>query len=108
MEEIKMKGMNNILKQAQQLQSKMTQLQEEMANKTVEASAGGGMVTVVANGKQQIVSIKIAPEVVDSNDIEMLEDVVLAAVNSALEKAQEMVTNAMSGIAGNMKIPGLF
>ncbi|MFH0925974.1 MAG: YbaB/EbfC family nucleoid-associated protein [bacterium] len=102
------KGMDGVLKQAQQLQSKMSKLQEEMANKTVEASAGGGMVTVVANGKQQIVSIKIDPEIVDPGDIEMLQDVVLAAVNSALEKAQEMMANAMAGITGNMKIPGLF
>ena len=103
-----MKGMGNILKQAQQLQSKMSKMQEEMANKTVEATAGGGMVTVVANGKQQIVSIKIDPEAVDPNDVDMLQDVVLAAVNSALGKSQEMVASAMSGIAGNMKIPGMF
>ena len=101
-------GMNNLVKQAQQMQQKMLQMQEEMAQKTVEATAGGGMVTVVANGRAEIVSVKIEQQVVDPDDVEMLEDLVLAGVNEALRKAQEMMTNEMSKVTGGMKIPGLF
>ena len=102
-----MKGMGNMMKQAQKLQSKMLQLQAEMENKTVEATAGGGMVKVVANGKQQILSIQIEKEVVDPEDVEMLQDLVVAAVNDALTKAGEMVSSEMSKLTGGMKIPGL-
>lgn len=102
-----MKGMGNMMKQAQKLQSKMLRMQEELAQKTVETSSGGGMVTVVANGAQQIVSIKIEKEVVDPEDIEMLEDLILAAVNDALAKSQAMVSAEMGKITGGMKIPGL-
>ena len=102
-----MKGMGKMLKQAQQLQSKMLKLQEEMAGKTIEATAGGGMVKVVANGKQQIVSIRIEKEVVDPDDVEMLQDLILAAVNDALSKSQEMVSEEMSQLTGGMNIPGL-
>ena len=102
-----MKGMGNMMKQAQKLQSKMMKMQEELAGKTVEATAGGGMVTVVASGKQQIVSIKIEEEVVDPEDVEMLQDLVLAAVNDALAKSQEMVTSEMSKLTGGLNIPGL-
>jgi DNA-binding YbaB/EbfC family protein len=102
-----MKGMGNMMKQAQQLQSKMLRMQEELANKTVETSAGGGMITVVANGAQQIVSIQIEKEVVDPEDVEMLQDLVLAAVNDALAKSQEMVSGEMGKLTGGMKIPGL-
>jgi DNA-binding YbaB/EbfC family protein len=102
-----MKGMGNMLKQAQQLQAKMLKMQEELAERTVETTAGGGMVKVVANGKQQIVSIRIEKEVVDPDDVEMLQDLVLAAVNDALSKAQEMVSAEMSKITGGMSIPGL-
>ena len=102
-----MKGMGNMMKQAQQLQSKMLRMQEELAQKTVETSAGGGMITVVANGAQQIVSIQIEKEVVDPEDVEMLQDLVLAAVNDALAKAQEMVSGEMGKLTGGMKIPGL-
>ena len=101
-------GMNNLVKQAQQMQQKMLQMQEEMAQKTVEATAGGGMVTVVANGQAEVVSVKIEQQVVDPDDVEMLEDLVLAGVNEALRKAQEMMTNEMSKVTGGMKIPGLF
>lgn len=101
-------GMGNILKQAQQLQKKMASMQEELGEKTVEASAGGGMVKAVANGKQQLVSISIEKEVVDPEDVEMLQDMVLAAVNEALSKSQEMVSSEMSKITGGMGIPGLF
>ena len=102
-----MKGMGNMMKQAQQLQSKMLKLQEEMAEKTVEASSGGGMVKVVANGRQQLLSIQIEKEVVDPDDLEMLQDLILAAVNDALLKSQEMVTEEMSKLTGGMNIPGL-
>lgn len=102
-----MKGMGNMMKQAQKLQAKMMRLQEEMAEKTVETTAGGGMVKVVANGKQQVISIQIEKEVVDPEDVEMLQDLVLAAVNDALVKSQEMVSAEMSKLTGGMNIPGL-
>ncbi len=102
-----MKGMANMMKQAQKLQAKMMKMQEELAAKTVESSAGGGMVKVVANGRQQILSIQIEQEVVDPEDVEMLQDLVLAAVNDALAKAQEMVSSEMSKLTGGMNIPGL-
>lgn len=102
-----MKGMGKMMKQAQQLQAKMLKLQEEMASKTVETTSGGGMVRVVANGRQQLESIKIEKEVVDPDDVEMLEDLVLAAVNDALVKSHEMVTQEMSKLTGGMNIPGL-
>ncbi len=95
------------MKQAQQLQSKMARMQEEMAQKTIEASAGGGMVKVVANGKQEVVSIHIEKEVVDPDDIEMLQDLILAAVNEALVQSQKMVSDEMSKLTGGMNIPGL-
>jgi len=104
------KGIGELVKQAQKLQSQMAKVQEEMASKTVEGSAGGGMVTVIANGKQEVMSIKIDPEVVDPNDIEMLQDLVVAAANDALKKAQELVTSEMSKLTGgmNLNLPGLF
>ena len=105
-----MKGMpdiGNLMKKAQQLQEKMAKMQEELSDRTVEASAGGGMVTVVANGKQEIVSIKIDPEVVDSDDVEMLEDLVMASVNEALDQAKEMAGAEMNKITGGVKIPGM-
>ena len=102
-----MKGMGNMMKQAQKLQGKMAKLQEELADKTVEASSGGGMVKVVANGKQQVISIDIEKEVVDPEDVEMLQDLVLAAVNDALAKSQEMVNSQMGKLTGGMNIPGL-
>ena len=102
-----MKGMGNMMKQAQKLQAKMLRLQEELAEKTVETAAGGGMVKVVASGKQQIVSIQIEKEVVDPDDIEMLQDLVLAAVNDALAKSQEMVSSEMSKLTGGLNIPGM-
>ncbi|MEW6671429.1 MAG: YbaB/EbfC family nucleoid-associated protein [Thermodesulfobacteriota bacterium] len=102
-----MKGMGNMMKQAQKLQTQMMRLQEEMAEKTVEATAGGGMIKVVANGRQQILSIQIEKEVVDPDDVEMLQDLVLAAVNDALQKSQEMVSAEMSKLTGGLNIPGL-
>ena len=102
-----MKGMANMMKQAQKLQAKMLKLQEELAEKTVETSAGGGMVKVVANGKQQIVAIQIEKEVVDPEDVDMLQDLILAAVNDALQKSQEMVSAEMSKLTGGLNLPGL-
>ena len=102
-----MKGMGKMMKQAQQLQSKMLKLQEEMAKKTVETTSGGGMVKVAANGRQQVVSIQIEKEVVDPDDLEMLQDLILAAINDALIKSQEMVSGEMSKLTGGMNIPGL-
>lgn len=102
-----MKGMGDMMKQAQQLQSKMLKMQEEMAEKTVETSAGGGMVKVVANGKQQIMSIQIEKEVVDPEDVEMLQDLILSAINEALTKSQEMVAAEMSKLTGGLNIPGI-
>jgi len=96
-----------MMKQAQQLQSKMLKLQEELAEKTIETTSGGGMVKVVANGKQQVVSIQIEKEVVDPDDLEMLQDLILAAINDALIKSQEMVSGEMSKLTGGMNIPGL-
>ena len=102
-----MKGMANMMKQAQKLQSKMLQMQEELAQRTVEASAGGGMVKIVVNGKQQIVSVQIEKEVVDPEDVDMLQDLVQAAANDALARAQEMVNAEMSKLTGGLSIPGL-
>ncbi len=102
-----MKGMGNMMKQAQKLQAKMLRLQEELAEKTIETTAGGGMVKVVANGKQQIVAIQIEKEVVDPEDVDMLQDLVLAAVNDALAKSQEMVSTEMAKLTGGLGIPGL-
>ncbi|MBN2468076.1 MAG: YbaB/EbfC family nucleoid-associated protein [Deltaproteobacteria bacterium] len=103
------KGIGELMRQAQKLQSQMAKVQAEMAEKTIDGSAGGGMVTVIANGKQEIVSIKIEPEVVDPQDVEMLQDLVQAAVNDALKKAQEMVAKEMSKLTGGLglNIPGL-
>ena len=102
-----MKNMGNLMKQAQKLQSKMLKMQEELADKTVETSAGGGMVKVVANGRQQILSIEIEKEVVDPDDVEMLQDLILSAVNDALVKSQEMVSEEMGKLTGGMNIPGM-
>ena len=103
-----MKGMGNMMKQAQKLQKKMMKVQEELAERTVETAAGGGMVKVAANGKQQILSIEIEKEVVDPDDVEMLQDLVLAAVNDALQKSQEMVSSEMGKLTGGLNIPGMF
>ena len=101
-------GMGNLFKQAQQMQQKMVKMQEELAQRTVEASVGGGMVSVTVNGKNELLRLRIEPQVVDPDDIEMLEDLVLAGVNEALRKSQEMISDEMSKLTGGMKIPGLF
>ncbi|MFZ7131551.1 MAG: YbaB/EbfC family nucleoid-associated protein [Eubacteriales bacterium] len=102
-----MGNMAGMMKQVQKMQQDMQKMQEELEEKEVEASAGGGAVTVVVTGKKNIVSIKIDPEAVDNDDIEMLEDLILAAVNEALRNADEMVAKEMSKITGGMNIPGL-
>ncbi len=102
------KGLGNIMKQAQAMQQKMTRLQEELETREVEASAGGGMVTAVVNGRQQLLSLKVEKSVVDPEDVEMLQDLILAAVNEAIKKSQEMMQSEMGKITGGMNIPGLF
>jgi len=99
---------NKLMKQAKKMQAKMAEMQAELARKTVESSVGGGMVKVIANGRQEVLSIKIDPEVVDPEDVEMLEDLILSAVNDALRRAQEMVSEEMKKLTGGLKIPGLF
>lgn len=102
------KNVNNVIRQAQKMQEEMEKVQEDMQTKTVEASSGGGMVTVVATGGKQIESIKINKDVVDPEDVETLEDLILVAVNDAINKADDMMTEGMSAITGGLKIPGLF
>ena len=96
-----------MLRQAQQLQQRMVKIQEELESATVEATAGGGVVAVVVNGKMGLESLTIDPEVVAPEDVDMLQDLVLAAVNEGLEKAQKMVSDRMSSVTGGMNIPGL-
>jgi len=100
--------MNEMLRQAQMMQNKIARVQEEVALKTVSANSGGGMVTVIANGKQEVVSLKIEPQVVDPKEVEMLQDLIVAAINSALKASQDMVNQEMSKATGGMQIPGLF
>jgi DNA-binding YbaB/EbfC family protein len=102
-----MAGIGKFLKQAQKMQKDMAKIQAEMASKTVEATAGGGMVTVMVNGNQEINSIKIEKEVIDPDDMEMLENLVIAAINEGLRKSKEMVSGEMSKLTGGMNIPGL-
>lgn len=102
-----MKGFGNMMKEAQKLQEKMLAMQEEIAKRKVDATAGGGMVTVEANGKQEILSIKIDPEVINKDDAQMLEDLVLAACNEALRKSRELVQQELGKLTGGMKLPGL-
>ena len=103
-----MKGMNDLLRQAQVMQNKMLKLQEETGARTVEASSGGGMVRVTSNGKQEIQAIIIEKDVVNPEDVEMLQDLVLTAVNEALRQAREMMEREMSALTGGMKLPGIF
>jgi DNA-binding YbaB/EbfC family protein len=101
-----MGNMNNMMKQAQKMQREMMKVQEEIEQRTVEASAGGGAVTVVVSGKKDIRSIVIKPEVVDPDDIEMLQDLIMAAINEAMRQADEMVAKEMSKITGGLNLPG--
>ena len=102
------KGLGGMLKQAQKIQAQLAKIQEEMAQRTIEASSGGGMVSVVVNGKQEVISIKIEREVVDPDDIDMLQDLILAALNEGIRKSQEMVSEEMRKLTGGLSIPGLF
>ncbi len=102
-----MQNFGNIMKQAKKMQEKMVELQEELAVKRVEATAGGGMVSVAVNGKFEILSLKIEKEVVNPDDVEMLQDLIVAAVNEGIRKAQEMAAAEMGKITGGMQIPGL-
>ncbi|MDD3731603.1 MAG: YbaB/EbfC family nucleoid-associated protein [candidate division Zixibacteria bacterium] len=100
-------GLGDMMKQVQKMQAKMEEMQAELEKLTVEASSGGGMVKVVANGKSDIISITIDPEVVNKDDIEMLQDLIVAAVNQAREKAQQLQSEQISNLTGGLKIPGL-
>jgi len=103
-----MKDIGKLLKQAQKVQAKVAEMQAELAGKTVEASAGGGMVKVVMNGGHEVVSVTIDPEVVDPSDVEMLEDLVSAAFNEARSRVDEMIKSEMSSITGGLPLPGMF
>lgn len=103
-----MKGLGDLMKQAQRMKAEMDRIQAEVAAKTVEGSAGGGMVTVVANGKCEILSVRIDPEVARGEDLEMLLDLVMAAANDALRKARELLAQEVSRVAGGLGLPGLF
>ncbi len=100
-------GMSGLLKQAQEMQARFAKIQEELARKTVVATAGGGMVRVTVNGQLVLASIKLDPVVVDPEEVEMLEDLVRAAVNEGLRRAREMASEEMSKLTGGLKIPGL-
>ena len=102
------KGLGNIMKQAQQMQTRIARMQQELETKEVEASAGGGMVTARVNGKQELLSLSIEKAVVDPEDVEMLQDLVMAAVNQAIKLSQDMIKEEMGKVTGGMNIPGLF
>jgi DNA-binding YbaB/EbfC family protein len=102
-----MGSMGNMMKQVQKMQQDMARLQAELEQRTVESSAGGGMVSVVVSGKKELKKIKINPAAIDPDDVEMLEDLVMAAVNEGLRKADEMVTSEMAKLTGGLNIPGL-
>ena len=101
------KGFGNIMKQAQQMQAKLLKVQEELEEMRVEGNAGGGMVKVIANGKQDVLEIKIDPEVVDADDVEILEDLILAALHEARANSQEIMNEKMKSVTGGLNIPGL-
>lgn len=103
-----MKGLNGLMKQAQQMQQKMATLQKELESREIETSSGGGMIKIKITGKQQILSISINKECVDPNDVAGLEDLVKTAVNQAVKESQDMVSGAMSKITGGINIPGMF
>lgn len=100
-------GIGNMMKQVQAMQAKMEKIQAELEEERVEGSSGGGMVKVIANGKQDIVSIEIDKEVVDPEEVDMLQDLIVAAINQAREKAQELQSERMSGLTGGLSLPGL-
>jgi DNA-binding YbaB/EbfC family protein len=97
----------SFMRQAQELQARLAKAQQELAEATIEASSGGGAVKVTVNGQQQVLSVKISPEAIEPDDVEMLEDLVMTAVNEALAKAQEMAAKHMGKLTGGLNIPGL-
>lgn len=101
-------NMNTMLRQAKKMQEEMERVQTELEEKTVETSAGGGVVTVMMKGTKEIIGIKIKPEAVDPDDVEMLEDLIMAAVNEASQKVSEMMEEGMGAITGGINMPGLF
>lgn len=103
-----MKNFGKMMKQAQEMQAKMAKIQEELANKEIEATSGGGMVTVKVNGQQEVLAVTIDPEVFKDGDKEMLEDLIVAALNEARKKALELAQQEMSALTGGLSIPGLF
>jgi len=100
--------MNKMMKQAQQMQKKMVEMQKELEEKTIDATAGGGVVKVTVNGKQELLDLQIDPDAVDPEDVEMLEDLIMAAVNEGMREIQDMVNNEMGKLTGGMNIPGMF
>ena len=102
-----MANMGDLMKQAQQLQNKLARIQEEAGKRTVEATAGGNMVTATVSGQLELVSLRIDPAVAEGGDVEMLQDLVIAAVNEGIRKAQKMMAEEMGKVAGGLKIPGL-
>ncbi|KAB3530297.1 YbaB/EbfC family nucleoid-associated protein [Alkaliphilus pronyensis] len=101
-----MSNMNNMMKQVQKMQKQMEELQEELYQRELETSAGGGAITVKINGKKELLAISIKPEVIDPDDAEMLQDLIMAAINEAIRSAEEMVSKEMSKVTGNMGLPG--
>ena len=101
-------NMQQIMRQAQKMQKKMEEAQEEAANQVVEASAGGGMVSVKVNGKQELLEISIGKDVVNPDDVEMLQDLIVAAVNEGMKKSQQIMQDKLQGITGGLNIPGMF
>jgi DNA-binding YbaB/EbfC family protein len=102
------KNMQNLLRQAQQMQQKISVLQKELETREIDVSAGGGAVTIKINGKQQISAIKISKDLIQSQDQEMIQEVLMTGINQAIKESQEMVNSAMSKVTGGMNIPGLF
>jgi len=100
-------GLGDIMKQAQELQGRLAKVQEEAASKTVQASAGGGMVSVTVNGRLEVVQLRIEPEALASGDVEMLQDLIVAAVNQGIRAAQQLMADEMGRLTGGLKIPGL-
>jgi DNA-binding YbaB/EbfC family protein len=100
-------AMGNLLKQAQEMQARMAKVQDELAHKTVQGSAGGGMVEATVNGQFNVTAIKIEPSVINPDEKEMLEDLILAAINDGVRKARELVSSEMSKLTGGLKIPGM-
>ncbi|HAE42878.1 MAG TPA: YbaB/EbfC family nucleoid-associated protein [Clostridiales bacterium] len=101
-------NMNNMMKQVQKMQQQMAEVQKELEVKEVDATAGGGAVTAVVNGKKELIRIQISPEVVDPEDVDMLQDLIVAAVTEASKKAEEMMEREMSKVTGGLNLPGMF